>query len=68
MSVTEIRRAIAELPPEERHELVRSLTRRFVKLTPDERAEIEGLVDAVPEDEWVDWEDLKAELSGTPAS
>ena len=63
MSLSEIKEAIGKLPVEERRELIRSLTRTVVSLTQEQRARIQAKADAVPDHEWVDWEDLKKEFS-----
>jgi hypothetical protein len=62
VSLSEIKEAIAKLSAEERRELVRSLTRTVVPLTPDQRLRLQEESDAVPDDQWVDWEDLKNEF------
>ena len=62
MSVAEIQKAIAELPSEERRALIISLTPRYVKLSEKERQRIRDKAAAVPDDEWVSWEDLKKEF------
>ncbi len=63
MGVSEIKEAIARLSSEERRELVQSLTRKSVDLTAEERSRIQAKADGTPEDQWIDWEDLKRESS-----
>ena len=58
MDLSEIKEAIAKLSPEDRRSLTRSFLRTRLRLTPEERSRIRELVDATPEDQWVDWEDL----------
>lgn len=62
MSVAEIQKAIAELPSEDRRALISSLTPRYVKLSEEEKRKIREKAAAVPNDEWISWEDLKAEF------
>lgn len=62
MSVAEIQQAIAELPAAERRALIRSLTPRFVKLSEEEKQAIRDKADAVPDDEWISWEEIKSEF------
>ena len=63
MELSEIKMAIAKLSPEDRRALTKSLSRKHIQLTLEERARIQEQVDASPEDHWVDWEDLKKEFS-----
>lgn len=62
MSVEEIREAIANLSQEERRDLVKSLTPKTGKLTPELLGKIrKDSKAALARDTWVSWEDLKAE-------
>ncbi|MFT5470160.1 MAG: hypothetical protein ACI8UO_005284 [Verrucomicrobiales bacterium] len=63
MSLEEIKSAIAELPEEKRRNLVDSIVPRFVELSADDETRIQAEFDAVPEDGWIDWEDLKAQTA-----
>jgi hypothetical protein len=63
MDLSDIKEAIARLSPEDRRALTKSLTRVQLQLTPEEKARIQQQVDATPDDQWVDWEDLKKEFS-----
>ena len=62
VSLSEIKEAIAKLSAEERQELVRSLTRTVVPLTLEQRCRLQEEADAIPDDMWVNWEDLKNEF------
>ena len=63
MELSEIKKAIAKLSPDDRRALTESLTRTHLELTQEERSRIQEQVDATPEDQWVDWEVLKKEFS-----
>ena len=64
MSVDEIKAAIAELSPEERRELVDSLTRPPKVISPELRGRIrQDSEEALADDRWISWEELKAEAN-----
>jgi len=62
MNLEEIRKAIFLLSEDERRRLIDSLVVRRVPVTKEQRERMRDELRAIPEDEWIDWDQLREEL------
>ena len=62
MNVEELQREVAKLSPMDRAELIRSLLPQHLPLDQDDRNRLIAEASSIPDDEWIQWNDVRDEF------